>query len=130
MLCRQFFTYFSEFVVLCHFGSGYPPPKSPSKRGGLSKASGFNLQNFYFQSSVIGHPAPSPKTHLLTNSKTHIYFLPLQEWKKPLWKYRFQPCPTVPECISIMIKTVKFSMLADRKSTRLNSSHVKISYAV
>src|SRR2546430_13742431 len=60
---------------------------------------------------------------------TEIYTLSLHD-ALPIWFERKSNLPSVGRAYGSNEKTLKRQLLVDRKSTRLNSSHSPISYAV
>src|SRR5690606_41949512 len=59
--------------------------------------------------------------HLVTNATPEEYDTKFKEWK-------LSELPIIPDYMKHVV--IKKTRSQDRKSTRLNSSHVKISYAV
>src|SRR5438132_6153844 len=60
---------------------------------------------------------------------TEIYTLSLHD-ALPIWRRRFQTRPAAMNCWAYPDWATIYCGFADRKSTRLNSSHTVISYAV
>src|SRR5690606_41670689 len=96
-----------------------PPPPSPSPRSLHDALPIFLLSGIRFTERFVLLPAVhDPTSDWISDSCSSIS-----------GAIRPANTPSLSRSVSVT-GTIRFSSPADRKSTRLNSSHVKISYAV
>src|SRR5690606_6123993 len=111
------------FGILVSFGFVFSAQAQESTRIGAFLAYGTEIENI-----GIGANAEFPIIENLTISPSFIYYFPKEEYGiKMNW---FEVNANANYYFVTQDNMEVYALGGDRKSTRLNSSHVKISYAV